>query len=616
MGRSIIYGLLFCGVGLIVLGVALGWPTHVAVAQDDARAEADFIGAGDCADCHQGLARDHEETPHSLALQDVGRNQDGILADFEQGADLRQVTFPGEDAPRAFTADDIAFAIGSGRYMQRYVYEGEDDLYAVFPAEWDTVAGVWRPYGSAENWPAAPEHDFVTNCAGCHTTGLNLERVRWEDEGVQCEACHGPGGEHAEAADDAGRRPDEDEIVEIHEAIVVSPDAQVCGQCHSQGVQADSAHPYPTVYLPGGSLADSGFALLPDDDPAAWYASGHGRLNNMQFNEWLASAHAGSLETARGSANAADGCATCHSGDYAFIERIRAAYEAGDLTGTAPDLPTLDTAQTGITCVTCHSPHTAAEEPFHLADGSYTVCTTCHSNTDLIQPLHHPVKEMFEGQEMVEGVAGIPSVHFSEEEGPRCVTCHMQRIEIGGATLANHTWRVVIPGDEADSPPDACSTCHTDLNSGDLQSLIEDTQAAVRARVNIVRARLGSITPPAEGSPESVEYNRVVLALNFVQNDGSMGVHNYAYADALLDETSRILARLSVPGANLEPTEGPAPTATPSADEPITVGMEHPVRTGARPMTLILLGVSLVILLGGTMLILRQSARRNQEAAR
>ncbi len=602
---------LLLGLGLIVAGLIVSLPVKSVGAQDDDAAE--YIGAGDCQDCHRSLARDHEETPHALAFQEVARNQDNVLADFEQGADVRTVQFPGEDAPRPFTADDIAFVIGSGRYAQRYLYAVDDDVYAVLPAEWDTVAQVWRPYLLAASWPA-PEYDWVQNCAGCHTTGLEIERGRWEDEGVQCEACHGPGSIHAELADDAGSRPDDDELLEIHAAIVVSPDPQICGQCHNQGVQFDTAHPYPTTYRPGGTLAAApdapGFQLVPEDDTSAWYASGHARLSNMQYNEWLASGHAESLDTLQSNANAQDGCVTCHSGDYAFTERIRGVYEDGDLSGEPPASTTLATAQYGITCVTCHSPHGGAENDFLLEQSTYDLCTSCHRNTELVQPVHHPVVEMFEGQPVLESVAAVPSAHFAAEDGPRCVTCHMPEVVTSTGTLASHLWQPVIPAAETDSPPDACSACHTDLLATDLQSLVEDTQASVRSRLSVARARLGSITPPAEGTAERADYDRVVTVLAFVQNDGSLGVHNYAYADALLDETAVLLAKLSVPGASLEPTEGPAPTATPAQPQPITVGMELPARTGLRPMTFVIIGFTALILLAGSALILYRARRR------
>lgn len=609
MRRSIFYGLVLSGIVCIALGIILSRSVVPVLAQDDGD-EAEYIGSGDCQDCHTGLARDHDDTPHALALQEVGRSRDEILGDFEQGADIRTVQFPGESTPRPFTADDIAYVIGAGRYMQRYVYDAGDDTLFVFPAEWDTTEQVWRPYVLAEFWISA-EYDFVQNCAGCHTTGLNVERARWEDEGVQCEACHGPGSTHAEVADDAGRRPDDDELAEIHAAIVVSPDAQICGQCHSQGMQPDQAHPFATHYRPGSDLLDpSVFVLAAEDDPAFWYETGHGRLNNMQFNEWLTSGHARSLDTALGSSSAQDGCVTCHSGDYAFTERILAAYEEGDLSGVPPELPVLSTARFSITCTTCHSPHTAAETDFHLVGPAYELCATCHRNTDLIEPLHHPVAEMFEGQAIIDGIEGVPSVHFSQEDGPDCVSCHMAGRPVSSAKLASHAWSPVIPGDSEDSPPDACSGCHTDLLVTDLQSLVEDTQAAVRSRLTLARARLGSIPAPEEGSESAADYQRVVHVLSFVQNDGSLGVHNYAYADALLDEAASLLSQLSVPGALMQPTEAPAPTAAPSGLQPISIGAEMPVRTGFRPITIILLGAIALFLSGGVAFILRQARRK------
>lgn len=69
------------------------------------------------------------------------------------------------------------YVIGAGKYVQRYLYEVDRRVYAVLPAEWDVAAGVWRPYLLAETWPD-PAYDFTTNCAGCHVTGLDVERGR------------------------------------------------------------------------------------------------------------------------------------------------------------------------------------------------------------------------------------------------------------------------------------------------------------------------------------------------------------------------------------------------------------------------------------------------------
>ena len=60
----------------------------------------------------------------------------------------------------------------------------------------------------------------------------------------------------------------------------------------------------------------------------------------------------------------------------------------------------------------------------------------------------------------------------------------------------------------------------------------------------------------------------------------------------------RSLTELSIPGAVLQPTEAPAPTATPSAPVTmvVTTGGET-VGAGQRPITWIVIGLVLLILL-------------------
>src|SRR5262245_1593420 len=117
MRRVLLWALTFCGLGLIACGIGLlfiGSP--VARAQENIDLEdAEYVGASECGDCHRPLTRAHNETPHGLTLQDVSRDEDLILGDFSQGEDVRMVQFPDDDEPRPFEADDIAYAVGSGR---------------------------------------------------------------------------------------------------------------------------------------------------------------------------------------------------------------------------------------------------------------------------------------------------------------------------------------------------------------------------------------------------------------------------------------------------------------------------------------------------------------------
>ncbi len=596
----------FLGLGLLLGGLALILGAERSVyAQGNNQPPEEYVGASQCATCHKDLARYHGTSRHALALQDASSDKSVIKADFTTGEKERTVAFPDDSTARPFTADDIAYVVGSGRYVERYLYKVSRNKYAVFPAEWNVEKKAWQPYlrgGGADKWAQEPAYDWATNCAGCHTTGLLVNRGRWTDDGVQCEACHGPGSNHVDLANKAGSDPGEDDLKALHAAIVLTPDSQVCGQCHSQGTEPAKNLPFPTTYLPGTNLLDAQvFTLVAPDDKDHWWVTGHAKQQNMQFNEWLKSGHSKSLQTMQGSKDAAPACLECHSGDFPLNSRLAALQKAGDLKPLALDPLTVTSAKYGVGCVNCHEPH-GGENPvaFDLAKpDAYTLCTSCHRATDVTKSLHHPVQDMFEGRVIIKSIPGIPSDHFKNAKGPRCITCHMPDVPVDTTSNPSHTFQLVQPGKTSGQLPDSCSGCHNKLTPTDLQSLIDGTQDTVRARLSVAFVRLATVPKPDAGSTVADQYSQVVTALAFVQNDGSLGVHNYAYTDALLKAAERSLSELGVPGSAIKPTEGPAPTATLSGSPVPSNPPGVSVPTGYRPSTVLsLCCVSLILLIG------------------
>ncbi len=602
---------------LLSLSILLAglWLVSSFIYAQDGEDEAEYAGARRCSSCHRELARAHAETRHSLALHVAEEDSVTLLADFGQDSEFRLVLFPDEMEPRPVQREDIAFVMGSGRHVQRFVYELDRDEYAVLPIQWNTIEQTWEPFILAENWPD-PAYDFTQNCAGCHTTGLNVSLGRWEDDGVQCEACHGPASLHREAAREAGTSPSDRELDEIRAVIVRSPDAQICGQCHNQGHEQKNAHPYPVDYLPGLNLLDEDvFVLAATDDPFYWWSTGHAARTNMQFNEWLESAHASSLETLQRAEDAADACLQCHSTDYRLVAARIAASESGESDELPPDPVTLETAEFGVTCVTCHNPHSPPEAEVLFVDEPYAVCVDCHSNTERGETgIHHPVQEMFEGTLLVAGIEieGVPGVHVAEEDGPDCLTCHMMAVPVNENTRPTHRFLPILPGEVGEEEPlaDTCSGCHNDLTVTDLQFLVEDTQESVRSRLSVNWARFASLNEPEPDTDAHQKYEQIVALLTFVQNDGSLGIHNYAYADVLLTSAEQLMGELNVAGANLEPPEAPAPTATPAhGTESFYRIVESETPSGARPITVIVIGTTILGLLAGAALLIRRGGQ-------
>lgn len=540
------------GLMLIAVGVLLLMqPTASAQAQT----AADYVGSSECRSCHRSTASDHADTRHALTLQD-GKPKN-ILGDFSQGEDVRQVQFPGEDAPRAFTAADVAYVIGSGRNVQRYAYKVDRNQYMVLPAEWNVAEKKWEPYTLASAWPDSA-YDFNQNCAGCHTTGLNLEQGRWKDDAVQCEACHGPGSDHVDTAKKIGRNPTDEQLTEIRAAIVVTPDAQVCGQCHSQGTTS-AGLPFPIDYRPGQTLAQT-FTLSEPSDSAHWRSSGHAASQNMQYNEWLHSGHANALTSLRASSSAADSCLECHSADYQLTALFTAEQANGDRAGAAPAPVTLATAQYGVTCTSCHTMHSKTDQDYQLVQAPDDLCVSCHSD-DKLQQVHDPVKAMFEGEQIVDQIAGEPSNHFTQ--GAKCTDCHMPPTLESGDTWysSSHTMKPVFPGQATGSQPDSCTGCHKDLSRDYMQHFVEQTQSSISQKINAVQSAVGQYTDTPQW---------VLTALQFVTKDGSQGIHNFAYASSLLDAAELelgVVQPTSPANVSTHPVEDPTNCSTCHKDE-------------------------------------------------
>lgn len=524
------------GIAFLVSGVSLlilsGQPVK---AQSQSNS---YIGMDECESCHRDVVRTHQKSNHALTLSD---DSDNYIANFDVGEDVRMVQFPGEDAARPFTKDDVAFAVGTGRHVQYYLYKVDRNDYRVFPAGWDAAAGEWQTLDFGDTWDS-PGYDWEQSCAYCHVTGYDAERGRWTDPGVTCEACHGPGEQHQELASDAGRRPSDEELVDIRAAINPGIDPQVCGQCHGRGVSASDV-PYPVGYEPGQDLSQD-FTLTPLTDATHWWTTGHARLPNMQYNEWLDSGHAHALTALRDSGVEVDPtCLTCHSSDYNYRQDQIAQVEAGDRAGTMPEGLTVDTAQFGIGCISCHDPHLETDQPVHLRDEPLKLCAGCHSASAALPDIHFPAVDMVEGNNLIPGIGGIPDVHFTTENGPTCITCHMPDVPTIGGTRASHAFEPVLPRvlSEGEALTDTCSQCHANQADPAVMGMyIADMQAGVEQYLAQARAAVTPDTP-----------QWVLDALDFIEQDRSYGLHNPSYVSELISAINGVL------NLNIQPTTQP-----------------------------------------------------------
>ena len=182
-------------------------------------APATYVGREACEECHEELYASYLETGHPWQLNKV---VDGEAPAYP----FSEVKEP----PEGYTWDDILYVIGGygwkARFINKegYIITGEGEATTQYNLENNRLkAGDdWAAYHAGE------EKSY--DCGSCHTTGYIPEGHQadlpgligtWAEDGVGCEACHGPGSNHV----------NDPYLVTLE----VNRDREACATCHAQG---------------------------------------------------------------------------------------------------------------------------------------------------------------------------------------------------------------------------------------------------------------------------------------------------------------------------------------------------------------------------------------------
>ena len=381
---------------------------------------------------------------------------------------------------------------------------------------------------------------YGSSCWGCHTVGYDpaataanggFDKVmaanKWTPPAVlkagnfdampadlknvaniQCENCHGPGSQHIA---NAGSKS----------MISVEMGSGVCGQCHGAAT------------------------------------------HHVKTAEWNNSMHA--MTTRDPSGAGREGCVGCHTTN-GFIGRMNGAQ-------------TVNTDFGAINCQTCHEPHgqTTPTTNTHLVRtlakvtlqdgteitgaGSGMLCMNCHQSrrnaatyaattaaSSTFGPHHSPQADMLKGTNGFTYGINIPSSAHGDVVADTCVTCHMQAVDPTTSTFTNaggHTFRASWAAGGVDLVT-ACQGCHgPDVAAFDFplfdynnDGVIEGVQTEVQKLLDQLSALLPPVGQPKTALTIDSTWTRAQLEAGynwqFVNNDGSKGVHNTAYAVGLL----------------------------------------------------------------------------------
>ncbi len=279
-------------------------------------------------------------------------------------------------------------------------------------------------------------------------------------------------------------------------------------------------------------------------------------------------------------------CTRCHT-HQGFVEFV-ASGEVIDVVNPAP-----------VNCRTCHQIHNqytvedyalTTTDPVTLVSGGAEVdlggaanlCITCHQARDIgarsdipvvidgadvtitstRYGFHHgPIAQTVGNTGAYEfaGSLTIPSENSHQQD---CTLCHMATVD-GGVEVGGHTWRMSFgaEGEESDNVANTCaqSGCHVTATSYDIlgiqtqiQGLLEDIETI------LVAQGIKAADSPAPYNEETLEAyavaatfpaNLVAAMANWqlFAEDWSFGVHNPAYARAVLVNTLEYLETLPAP---------------------------------------------------------------------
>ena len=261
----------------------------------------------------------------------------------------------------------------------------------------------------------------------------------------------------------------------------------------------------------------------------------------IQYNEWLASPHARSMDTPeeRERMNKT-GCAHCHTAQ-GYWEVI--------LEGKESSAPYEDV--TGLSCIACH--HTG-NEPSKVGGLRVKeikhVCTGCHdliveSNADNLSWCPQGSILQGEGGAEFEGKDYPAGVHSMLDKN--CVTCHMAP-KPGGpdeAMPGGHTFRVITKGETPRQlNRNGCIQCHdwisldwVELKQAEFKNLLEILADLLPKKSSSMENTQGH--EPKFPKDPSLSKTEAMASFNYwmAVKDGTFGVHNPVYLKKLLEDS-------------------------------------------------------------------------------
>ena len=368
-----------------------------------------YAGSASCRECHERFYKLWSTSHHGTAMQPVtpeliDREIRPLAAPITIGSSSYSVDLAGQEmiehSPAGRRSYRMVHAMG-GKNVFFFLTPLERGRLQVMPLsydirrqEWfDTTKSMVRHFSGDED-EAIDWHDplltFNTACYNCHVSQLDKNydpdtdsyHTTWREPGINCEACHGPSGEHNRVcrAVPRGTAPKSMRLTSWKH-FTTDQINNACTPCHGK------LNPIKAGFSPGNRVFDHyDLVALEDRD---FYPDGRDLGENYTFTLWLMSpcVQSGTLD-----------CMHCHtsSGRYRFKDKDPNgacmpchAQRVRNAQAHTHHKDTVDSPK----CIGCHMPMTEFSRMLRsdhslrppcpeagIRFGSPVACIICHTN--------------------------------------------------------------------------------------------------------------------------------------------------------------------------------------------------------------------------------------------
>jgi Flp pilus assembly protein TadD len=343
-----------------------------------------YVDAHLCAGCHEKIARTYALTGMARSFyrsQAVGDNtffhqKSGTWYAMLQrdGSYFQRRWRIGPDGQEIHLQESrIDYVMGSGNHVRTFLHRTERGTLIELPLAWYSEnGGTWALNPGYDRDYTLPPTTIAYECMGCHNAYPRIPVGHAEPgsepvyagalpEGIDCQRCHGPGGNHIRIAGTLGAS-----VEDVRKAIVnparlsVERQMEVCMQCHLETTSLHLPHSIqkynrePFSYRPGEPLGD--FMIFFDHAPGSKYKDdfeiAHSAYRLRKSQCFLRSA--GKLT-----------CTTCHN-PHDIPREEQAALHYNHVCRGCHAVASLIKHTTAPDCVGCHMPKRRTQDVVHV----------------------------------------------------------------------------------------------------------------------------------------------------------------------------------------------------------------------------------------------------------